>query len=183
MTSPGTTPTEAPWAQLSSAPSLLAVGSPPPEGADARVSLMLDASDQASLAVGLDALLRSGSDPGEAAEPRERFHAAILTSWGADVSPEALVQAVRPLLREGATLLFTTPTVRDGIRGARGALLGLMRRRRPVLLEDLCEALLLAGIDDIRVRELPGAAGDSLVWGTVLPEAPVSGPQVSVSST
>jgi hypothetical protein len=58
-------------------------------------------------------------------------------------------------------VVFAVPTPRTGLKG----LFGKMRRQRPVLLEELCEALLLAGLHHIEARELEGASGISVVWG------------------
>lgn len=92
----------------------------------------------------------------------EHCDAVLVGSLGA-AGPLELARALAPRLRAGGTLTFAVPTTRPGLKGATGSLLGLLRRRRPVLLEDLCEALLLAGLHDLAAHELDGPTGTSLV--------------------
>jgi len=94
--------------------------------------------------------------------PDEQCDAVLVGGLGA-AAPLELARALAPRLRGGGTLTFAVPTTRPGLKGATGSLLGLLRRQRPVLLEDLCEALLLAGLHELDARELDGAAGISLV--------------------
>ncbi|MCZ7687566.1 MAG: hypothetical protein M5U28_56040 [Sandaracinaceae bacterium] len=59
------------------------------------------------------------------------------------------------------------PTTRPGLKGTAGSLIGMLRRQRPVLLEELCEALLIAGAAEITAHELGDSRGTSVVWGVV----------------
>lgn len=88
--------------------------------------------------------------------------AVLVGSLGA-AAPLELARALAPRLRAGGTLTFAVPTTRPGLKGATGSLLGLLRRKKPVLLEDLCEALLVAGLHELDARELDGPTGISLV--------------------
>src|SRR5690606_38925955 len=68
--------------------------------------------------------------------------------------PRALVEAAAARVRPGGVIAIAAPTERAGLEGMRGRVLGVLRRRRPVPLEDLCEAMLLAGLVDVRAKEL-----------------------------
>lgn len=92
----------------------------------------------------------------------EECDAVLVGGLGA-AAPLELARALAPRLRAGGTLTFALPTTRPGLKGATGSLLGLLRRQKPVLLEDLCEALLLAGLHELDARELDGPTGTSLV--------------------
>jgi len=98
---------------------------------------------------------------------RARSDAALIYDWARDVSLAGLVEEVRTATRDGGRVMFVVPIVRRGWRGARGALLGALRRRPPVLLEALSGALLLGGCVDVRARELEGAPGLHVVWARV----------------
>jgi hypothetical protein len=95
------------------------------------------------------------------------YDAALLASWGPDLTPEELARAVRDKVRPGGVIVITAPTTRRGWRGARGALVGMIKRRKPVPLEELCEALLLARLRDVSARELDGSTALGVVWATV----------------
>ncbi len=97
------------------------------------------------------------------------FESALIFSWGRGVELPGLVDLVRRAVRPGGTVAFVVPIALVGWRGARGAVLGLIRRQRPVPLEEICAALLLGRLVDIRARALEGATGHSIVWATVPP--------------
>jgi len=99
----------------------------------------------------------------------ETYDAALINAWGREVDLTDLAVVVRRAVQPGGTVAFVAPVAQVGWRGARGAVLGLLRRQRPVPLEALCGALLHARFLDIRARPLEGASGYSVVWGTVPP--------------
>lgn len=78
-----------------------------------------------------------------------------------------LVRVVVRRVRPGGPVAAVLPTTRVGVKGATLSFLGLLRRRPPLPLEDLCEALLHAGLADLGARELADLAGTSIVWGRV----------------
>jgi hypothetical protein len=98
--------------------------------------------------------------------PSGPHDAAIVGSLGG-VSALALARALTLTVRPGGVVAFALPTTRHGLKGATGSLIGMLRRRKPVLFEELCEALLVAGYREIRARELEDSSGTSIVWGTV----------------
>lgn len=95
------------------------------------------------------------------------YDAALVASWGPDLSADGLCRAVREKVRPGGVVVITAPTQRSGWRGARGALIGLIKRRKPVPLEELCEALLLARLRDVAAEELEGPSALGVVWASV----------------
>ena len=95
------------------------------------------------------------------------FDAAMIVAWGRDVTPRELVDEVRPVVRPGGSIAFVAPIAHRGWRGARGAMIGMLRRQRPVALHDLCGALLLGRCVDVRVRPLEGAANHAIVRALV----------------
>lgn len=100
---------------------------------------------------------------GEAiALPDAAFDAALVGGLGS-ATPLAIALALSTRVRAGGSITFALPTTRAGLKGATGSLVGLLRRRRPVLLEDLCEALLLAGLHTVEACELDDPAGTSVV--------------------
>ena len=122
----------------------------------------LSAADHLAVPTSAGQLRGALSGLGEAA-----FGAVVVTDWPRDAELLTLVRAVRGVVRGGGHLLFAAPLVQTGWRGARGAVVGLFRRRRPIALEALCGALLSARLTDIRARHVVGS--DSLVYGTVPP--------------
>lgn len=117
---------------------------------------------------GLDASVRELPAPdGEVLElPHGPHEAAIVGGLGA-AKPLAMARALASCVRPSGIVLFALPTTRDGLKGATGSLLGMLRRKKPLPFEELCEALLIAGLTDIEARELEDSMGTSLVWGTV----------------
>jgi hypothetical protein len=83
--------------------------------------------------------------------------AAIVGGLG-NATPLALARALRARIAPGGALLFA-------LAGGRGAFFGMLRRRKPLPLEALCEALLIAGYESIEARELDRKA--TVVWGRV----------------
>lgn len=110
-----------------------------------------------------------GALRGALATPREPelFDAALIFDWGRDLVLPELVEAIRREVRDDGRVALFAPIVRTGWRGARGALIGVLRGRRPIPLEDLCGALLLGGCVDLRATEIDDAAGLSVVWARV----------------
>ena len=117
----------------------------------------------------IDAPATVGVLRGALATPREPelFDAALIHDWGRDVLLTELVEATRHAVRDEGRIAFVAPIARAGWRGARGALIGVLRGRRPIPLEDLCGALLLGGCVDVRARDIEDAAGLSMVWARV----------------
>ncbi|MCB9593171.1 MAG: hypothetical protein H6719_10600 [Sandaracinaceae bacterium] len=110
---------------------------------------------------------------GALAAPRgEPFDAALIAGWGRDVDLVGLVSEVRRAVRSGGTVAFVVPIPRDGWRGARSAVLAMLRRQRPVPLEELCGALLMGKLVDVRVRPIEGAGGYAIVSAEVPPPWP-----------
>ncbi|MFC1464380.1 MAG: hypothetical protein ACFLMY_05975 [Candidatus Brachytrichaceae bacterium NZ_4S206] len=91
---------------------------------------------------------------------------ALLGALGG-AAPLDVARSVVPRVRPGGVVAFVLPTPRAGLKGATSSLLAMFRRQAPVLLEELCEALLIAGLDEVSARELDDASGTSLVWGRV----------------
>lgn len=137
--------------------SVLAVGSPPssPLGPSRTVRELPRPESAGELEQSLEAV-------GDAA-----YDAALLASWGPELSAEGLARAVRDKVRPGGIIVITAPTTRRGWRGARGALVGMIKRRKPVPLEELCEALLLAHLREVAARELEGSTALGVVWASV----------------
>jgi hypothetical protein len=98
--------------------------------------------------------------------PAGQHDVAIVGGLGG-ATPLGLARALAPVVRSGGAVVFALPTTRHGLKGATGSLLGMLRRKKPVLFEELCEALLIAGLADIRARELADSSGTSIVWGAV----------------
>lgn len=127
--------------------------------------LAIDASD-------LSAHLRGPVHAVEAPEgepivlPELRVGAALIGGLGG-ASPIALARAASACVRPGGRVAFAMPTTRPGLKGTAGSLIGMLRRQRPVLLEELCEALLIAGAAEITAHELGDSRGTSVVWGVV----------------
>src|SRR5690606_21429807 len=92
------------------------------------------------------------------ARPSEPWSTAIVGGLG-DASPLEMARALSSQVRTGGSVIFALPTARSGLRRASGMLLGVLRRKRPVLLEELCEALLIAGLHTIEAWEFDDAAG------------------------
>lgn len=90
------------------------------------------------------------------------FDAALACGWGSELEPVDVARALAPKLRAGGVLAFAAPVARPGVRQR---VLGLFRRRRPVALETLCEALLVARLVDIRAAEPDGPL--ALAWARV----------------
>lgn len=90
------------------------------------------------------------------------FDAALASDWSAELEPAAIARALSTKVRAGGVVAFAAPLARSGMRDR---LLGLFRRRAPVELEALCEALLLARLVDIRAAEPDGRSG--VAWARV----------------
>ena len=103
------------------------------------------------------------------AGPPDGHDSALICGWGRELELPGAVDLLRRSVRPGGIVAFVAPVAQIGWRGARGAVLGLLRRQRPVPLEELCSALLLGHLVDIRARPLEGASGYSAVWATVPP--------------
>ncbi len=104
---------------------------------------------------------------GEVPELPEGIHdVAIVGGLGA-ATPLSMARALLSVVRPGGVIAFALPTTRQGLKGATGSLIGMLRRKKPVLFEELCEALLIAGLVDVRGRELSDSSGTSIVWATV----------------
>jgi hypothetical protein len=112
------------------------------------------------------AAVHSVSELPSSAEALDPFDAALVAELGG-VAPSSVARAVSSRVRPGGLVAFVVPTPRSGLKGAASSLLGLWRRRPPVLLEELCEALLIAGLEEVSARELDDAAGTSVVWARV----------------
>ncbi len=93
--------------------------------------------------------------------------AALICQWGRGAPLTALVDEVRRVVRPGGRVSFIAPVALAGWRGARVALIGALKRRPPVALEELCGALLLGGLRDVRVRPLGRPGGTAVVWARV----------------
>ena len=104
---------------------------------------------------------------GLAATPIAHFDAAWITGWGRDVALIELAREAASVVRPGGAVAFVAPEAAPGWRGASVAVRALFGRSRPVALEGLAGALLLARLVD--VRALPPAAprGHVLVRATV----------------
>lgn len=100
------------------------------------------------------------------------FDAAIVADWSKEISLTALVDELRRAVREAGTVAFVVPIVQPGWRGARSAMLAVLRGRRPVPLEEPCRALLLGGLVDVRVRAIEGAHGYAVISAEVPPRWP-----------
>ncbi len=96
--------------------------------------------------------------------PDGAFDAVLIGGLGG-ASPLALARAAAPRVGRGGRVVFALATTRPGLKGTAGSLLGMIRRRRPVMLEELCEALLVAGLREITADELDGSSGHSVVCG------------------
>ncbi len=120
-----------------------------------RLSARLDAGSVRDLeSVEPDALADAG------------VHDTVIVGGGlGELSPLDVARQLRSRLKPRGTLVFAVPTVRAGLAGATGSLLGFLRRKRRLAFEELCEALLIAGYEEIEARELDGASGQSAVWG------------------
>lgn len=88
--------------------------------------------------------------------------AAVVGGLGG-ATPLEVARALSGRVRPGGSVIFAVPTTRAGIKGAAGSIVGLLRRKKPVLLEDLCESLLVAGFSTIEAFELDDPAGTSVV--------------------
>ncbi|MCA9604408.1 MAG: hypothetical protein KC619_02365 [Myxococcales bacterium] len=110
---------------------------------------------------------------GALAAPRpEPFDGALIAEWGRDVVLSELVDEVRRAVRPGGTVAFATTVTQTGWRGARSAVLAMFRGPRPTPLEELCGALLLGHLVDVRVRPIEGARGYAIVSAVVPPPWP-----------
>lgn len=98
--------------------------------------------------------------------PDEVFDAALVGGLGS-TSPRELARQLASRVRSGGSITFALPTTRTGLKGATGSLLGMLRRRKPVPFEELCEALLFAGLHTIEAAELDDASGTSVVSARV----------------
>lgn len=98
--------------------------------------------------------------------PELHVGAAVIGGLGG-ASALSLARAARACVRPGGRVVFALPTTRPGLKGTAGSILGMLRRQKPVLLEELCEALLVAGLADITAHELSGSRGTSVVFGSV----------------
>ena len=90
------------------------------------------------------------------------FDLALITTWSSAADLVGLARTARDAVRPGGTVAFLGPTRRDGLR----AIAGMLRRPRPVALEELCEALLIAELVDICARPAEGSGNDSFVFAT-----------------
>ena len=97
---------------------------------------------------------------GLAGSAETRFDGGLIVGWGRALGPVAIASAVGARVEGGGRLGFFVPVKGQSFAGA---LVGALRRRRSIALEDLCEALLHAGTRDIRVPAA-GRAG-TLAWG------------------
>ncbi|HJL20221.1 MAG TPA: hypothetical protein RMH99_31430 [Sandaracinaceae bacterium LLY-WYZ-13_1] len=147
---------EALLSRVVSAGSVLAVGAEqlPTPGEPSRTRA-LDAPDDAAA---LDAALGSLSD--------DAFDAALAAGWGKDLTPRAVVAGLRRTLRPGAPLVLVAPAPRAGWT----AVVRMLRRRRAVPREALCEALLLEGLVDVRARR-PEDAAVTVAWARLPTDA------------
>ncbi len=145
------------------------------EGKAELLSTIGPAVDGAVLAVGAGAMVAAlgasvrelPAPEGEAFEAPEDVHdAAIVGSLGG-ATPLTIARALTRSVRSGGVIAFALPTTRQGLKGRAGSLIGMLRRKKPVAFEELCEALLVAGLAEIRARELSDSSGTSIVWGTV----------------
>lgn len=110
---------------------------------------------------------------GALAAPRsEPFDGALVAEWGRDVELSALVDELRRAVRPGGTVAFVAPIAQAGWRRARSAVLAMFRGQRPTPLENLCGALLLGHLVDVRVRPIEGARGYAIVSAVVPPPWP-----------
>lgn len=98
--------------------------------------------------------------------PPVRAEAALIGGLGG-ASALSLARAAAACVSPGGTVAFVLPTTRSGLKGTAGSLLGRLRGQKPVLLEELCEALLLAGLADITAHELSDSRGTSVVRASV----------------
>jgi len=97
------------------------------------------------------------------------FDGAVIAGWDKDVDLVALVDAVRRAVEVGGRVAFVAPVTQRGWRRARSSVIGMLRRQRPIPLEDLCGALLRGRLVDVRARPLEGAVGHAIVWAVVPP--------------
>ena len=103
----------------------------------------------------------------ELSAPAAATYAGALVAEIDERGPRALVEGAAAPVRPGGVVAIAAPPPRAGLEGVRDRVLGVLRRRRPIPLEELCEAMLLAGLVDVRAKELESAAGLSLVWARV----------------
>lgn len=89
------------------------------------------------------------------------YDGALAVRWGQGIELPVLVTALARKVRPGGKVALARATSWSGVRGAVSRLLG----RATPSLEDLCEALLLAGLLDIRAKEHTDRRGVSVVWG------------------
>ncbi len=121
----------------------------------------------------VDAPSTVGQLRGALAAPRSGpFDGALIAEWGKDVSLPELVDEVRRAVRPGGAVAFAAPVAQAGWRGARSAVLSMFSGPRPTPLEDLCGALLLGHLVDVRVRPIEGARGYAVVSAIVPPPWP-----------
>lgn len=98
---------------------------------------------------------------------RTLHDAAILGPVAGDL--DVPLRAARERVRAGGVLAIVTPIERKGLRGATGRILSTFdARRRPRPLEEVCAALLAAGVSPVKVAHLRGARGEAVVHGTVI---------------
>lgn len=106
-------------------------------------------------------------DAEELAAIRGDYDAVLVAGWGKDLGALDVVRALSRCVRPDGSLVLVVATARPGWRGARGAILGALRRRAPIQFEELCEAMLRCGLRDVVARELDDARALSFVAARV----------------
>lgn len=100
----------------------------------------------------------------ETAGGTEPFDAVVLGPIAGEWLDAA--RGARARVRAGGIVAMIAPIEREGLRGAtQRALASFDAKRKPRALELACTALLCAGVTSLRVIDLKGARGESLVWG------------------
>ena len=110
---------------------------------------------------------RSASALKDSLRECEPFDSALVSDWDPGIDLPGLVEVVSRSVRPGGTVAFVAPILQHGWRRGWGAVLGFVRRRRPVSLPELCAALLIAHLVDLRVRDLSDGTDYRVVWATV----------------
>ncbi|MBX3273612.1 MAG: hypothetical protein KF729_25335 [Sandaracinaceae bacterium] len=146
-----------------SMPMAMAAGGPALVVGSLRAPSVLPADAHALEAPSSIAALRAAL----AATPLAQYDAAWITGWGRELAPVELAREVAVAVRPGGAVAFVAPEAAPGWRGASAAVRALFGRARPVPLEALCGALLLAGLVDVRALALDAPRGHVLVRATV----------------
>jgi hypothetical protein len=131
------------------------------EASGGRVLAVNAASWSSALAAAQVHLLEVGEPDAE----ELTFDAALIAGLSGGVLLD-VIRAAAARVRPGGVVVLALPTERPRASGPR-QLFGLLGRREGLSFEALCEAVLVAGLDEIEARELHDRAGTSVVSGRV----------------